>query len=135
MITSEELIHGAVGVIRDSNNRFLIAERPLNKPMGGVWEFPGGKVEPGEEIQTALARELFEELGIVVLNATSLIEVYHEYPDYSVLLHVYLITQFEGEAQGLEGQRVKWVFPSELDQYEFPGASPAILDAVMKRFA
>lgn len=130
-----EVIQGAVGVIRNSDNRFLIAERPVHKPMGGMWEFPGGKVEPGEEVGDALVRELQEELGIKILNYTSLIQVHHDYPDYSVVLHVYLIEQFEGEAEGMEGQQVRWVFPEELCQYKFPEASPPILEVVMKKFA
>lgn len=130
---SAEIIQKAVGVIRRlEDNRFLIAERPLGRPLGGMWEFPGGKVEPGEAIQDALARELQEEIGITVLQSSSLLQIYHESPDYSVMLHVYLIEHFEGEAQGLEGQKVQWVLPEELHQYEFPPASPKILEVVKK---
>jgi 8-oxo-dGTP diphosphatase len=124
----------AVGIIRRDDNHFLIAERPNGKPYGGYWEFPGGKVEPGEQVQDALARELFEEIGITVLNSVSFMQVYHECPEYPVLLDVYLVENFEGDAQGMEGQRVKWVTPEDFSLYEFPPASPMILEAVVKMF-
>lgn len=128
---SAEIIQKAVGIIRRvEDNRFLIAERPLGKLLGGMWEFPGGKIEPGESIQDALARELQEEIGITVLQSSSLLQIYHESSDYSVMLHVYLIEHFEGEAQGLEGQKVQWVLSEELHHYEFPPASPKILEVV-----
>lgn len=130
---SEEVIQGAVGVIRRlKDNRFLIAERPEGGCLPGYWEFPGGKVEPGEAIEDALARELKEEVGIDILNSSSLLQIYHEYPDFSVMLHVYLIDQFLGEGMGMEGQKVKWVLPEELHLYDFPPASPKILEIVKK---
>ena len=130
----KEATHKAVGVIRRSDNHFLIAKRPHGKPYGGYWEFPGGKVEPGEQVQDALARELYEEIGIRVLKSVSLIQVYHECPENPVLLDVYLVEHFEGDAQGMEGQHVKWVMPQEFSLYEFPPASPLILEAVVKMF-
>jgi 8-oxo-dGTP diphosphatase len=130
----KEATHKAVGVIRRNDNHFLIAKRPQGKPYEGYWEFPGGKVEPGEQVQDALVRELYEEIGIRVLKSVSLIQVYHESPENPVLLDVYLVEHFEGDAQGMEGQHVKWVMPQEFSLYEFPPASPLILEVVVKMF-
>jgi len=116
-------------VIRDVAGNILIAERPRDKHQGGLWEFPGGKVEPGEASAVALARELEEELGIVPRQARPLIRIAHDYPDKQVLLDVWLVTAFSGEAHGREGQPVRWVAPSALPQYAFPAANQPIVTA------
>ena len=82
-------LHVAAGVIRGADGHVLIAKRPLDKHQGGLWEFPGGKVEEGETAEAALARELAEELGIAVIAARPLIQVRHDYPDKQVLLDVW----------------------------------------------
>src|SRR5690606_11205799 len=103
--------------------------RPLDKHQGGLWEFPGGKVEAGESVQVALARELLEELGIEVTRAQPLIQVRHDYPDKQVLLDVWQVLAFRGEAHGAEGQPLAWVTASELDGFEFPAANRPIVSA------
>jgi len=123
-------IHVAAAVVRDPSDRILIAKRPLGKHQGGLWEFPGGKVEADESVEVALSRELLEELGVWVVSARPLIQVRHDYPDKQVLLDVWLVTAFEGEAHGAEGQPVAWVTAGELDQYEFPAANRPIITAV-----
>ncbi len=124
-----KLIHVAAAVIRDRRGHILIARRPDDKHQGGLWEFPGGKVEPGEPVADALARELHEELGIRVTSARPLILIPHHYPDKSVLLDVWEVDGFDGEAHGAEGQPVCWVAPDELDNYAFPAANTPIVAA------
>lgn len=122
-------LHVMAAVIRSPEGRVLIARRPEDKDQGGLWEFPGGKCEPGETREAALARELREELGIEVRQARPLIQVRHAYPNKTVLLDVWQVTAFDGEAQGLEGQPVRWVWPDELPDYRFPAANYPIISA------
>jgi 8-oxo-dGTP diphosphatase len=124
-----KLIHVAAAVIRDRRGHILIARRPDDKHQGGLWEFPGGKVEPGEPVADALARELHEELGIRVTSAAPLIRIPHHYPDKSVLLDVWEVDAFEGDAHGAEGQPIRWVAPEALDDYAFPAANAPIVTA------
>lgn len=122
-------LHVAAGVIRSSNGRVLIARRPLDKHQGGLWEFPGGKVEEGETAEGALARELAEELGIGVTAARPLIQVRHDYPDKQVLLDVWEVSAFTGEPHGAEGQPLAWVEAADLPNYDFPAANRPIIAA------
>ncbi|WP_263142374.1 Nudix family hydrolase [Pseudomonas sp. RIT-PI-AD] len=122
-------IHVAAAVIRAADGRVLIAKRPEDKHQGGLWEFPGGKVEPGETVEAALARELAEELGIVVTAARPLIQIRHDYPDKQVLLDVWEVSAFDGEPHGAEGQPLAWVAPKRLPEYEFPAANQPIVAA------
>ncbi len=119
----------AAAAILNSKGELLIAKRPDDKHQGGLWEFPGGKVEAGEEILTALDRELFEELGIKTLAAKPLIKVSHDYSDKSVVLDVWVVTEFSGKAEGREGQEVRWIVPSDIDSYTFPAANLPIIEA------
>ena len=123
-------MHVAVGVITDGDGRVLIARRPAHIHQGGLWEFPGGKVEHGESLPGALSRELDEELGIVASAMEPLLEVHHDYSDKSVLLDVWQVTSFSGEPRGLEGQPLRWVTGSELAEFEFPAANQPIVEAV-----
>jgi 8-oxo-dGTP diphosphatase len=106
----------AAGILRDAAGRILIAQRPAGAHVAGFWEFPGGKLDPGESPAEALARELLEELGVTVEAATPFMEYRHEYPERSVLLHVFLVERYAGEPRGVEGQPLRWVtvgeFPS-----------------------
>lgn len=122
-------VHVAAAVIRRDDGRVLIAKRSMDKHQGGLWEFPGGKVETGEAVQVALARELLEELGIVVTQARPLIQVRHDYPDKQVLLDVWAVFGFTGEAHGAEGQPLAWVSPEELPGFSFPAANRPIVAA------
>jgi 8-oxo-dGTP diphosphatase len=119
----------AAAAILNAKGELLIAKRPDDKHQGGLWEFPGGKVEAGEEILTALDRELFEELGINTLAAKPLIKVSHDYSDKSVVLDVWVVTEFSGKAEGREGQEVRWIAPSDIDSYTFPDANLPIIEA------
>lgn len=125
-----KLVHVAVGVIVNVDGKILIAKRPLNVHQGGLWEFPGGKVDDGETIEQALARELYEELAIDVIASQPLIQIRHHYPDKSVLLDVHKITQFSGNPIGNEGQPVQWVDAKGLGNFEFPAANRPIISAI-----
>jgi len=120
----------AVAAIRDDQNRLLISKRHEHLHQGGLWEFPGGKIEAGETIHQALVREIHEELGIDVLDARPLIKIPHKYSDRSVCLHVWLVETFSGNPQGKEGQKIRWVEQNELHQYTFPAANRTIVSAL-----
>ena len=100
--------------ILDASGRVLIAERPPGKHMAGRWEFPGGKVAPGESEEAALARELEEELGIECLEARPMMRLTHCYPDRDVDLSMWVVERYRGEPQALDGQRLKWVPRTQL---------------------
>jgi len=125
-----KLVHVAVGVIVNTDGKILIAKRPLSAHQGGLWEFPGGKVDAGETIEQALVRELHEELAIDVLASQPLIQIRHHYPDKSVLLDVHKITEFLGAPIGNEGQPIQWVDAKELNNFEFPAANRPIISAI-----
>lgn len=125
-------VHVAVGVILDAANRILISRRAVDSHQGGLWEFPGGKVEQGESLYSALARELLEELGITIEGTEPLLEVRHDYGDKRVLLDVHVVREFTGDARGLEGQPLAWVAASDLGAYSFPAANDPIVEAVTR---
>ncbi|MBE9539832.1 MAG: 8-oxo-dGTP diphosphatase MutT [Proteobacteria bacterium] len=125
-----EVVHVAVGVILNDAKQILLARRPVDSHQGGLWEFPGGKVEQGEELAQALSRELKEELGIDVHKNSPLLQVHHDYGDKAVLLDVCVVWEFGGVARGLEGQALRWVEVQELNKYAFPAANKAIVAAV-----
>ena len=122
-------VHVAAAVVVNAENEILIAKRAVDAHQGGLWEFPGGKVEEGESVEQALARELLEETGIKVEQVRPLIRVHHDYADKSVLLDVWRVERFSGEAHGREGQPVKWVKPEQLKGYTFPDANLPIIRA------
>lgn len=123
------VVHVAAAVVVNPDNKILIAKRADDAHQGGLWEFPGGKVEPGESVEQALARELLEETGIQVELARPLIRVHHNYADKSVLLDVWRVGVFSGDAHGREGQPIKWVRAEELNDYYFPDANLPITRA------
>lgn len=127
------LIHVAAAAIFDNQGRVLLALRDKSQHQGGLWEFPGGKVESGEPVVSALARELNEELGIEIDQSAvqPLIQVPYHYPDKSVLLDVFRVKAFSGTAFGREGQPVEWVPLTELNRYRFPAANKPILNALL----
>lgn len=120
----------AAAAIIDADGKVLISLRAANVHQGGLWEFPGGKVEAGESRLEALDRELYEELGIHVEKSEPLIQITHAYPEKTVVLDVYKVTAYRGRAVGREGQPVRWVFPSEMDSREFPAADVPIITAL-----
>jgi 8-oxo-dGTP diphosphatase len=120
-------IHVVAGVLRDAGDRILLAQRQPDKHLAGLWEFPGGKCEPGEAAVDALARELREEIGIVVESARPLIGVPHAYPGENILLDVWQVTQYSDAVHPREGQRLAWVELDAIDRVDMPPADrPAI---------
>jgi 8-oxo-dGTP diphosphatase len=126
------VVHVAVGVIVDPDHRILITRRARDAHQGGLWEFPGGKVEDGETLALALTRELREELGIDITRTSALLEVRHDYADKSVYLDVHVVWEFAGQARARENQPMAWVAPEDLHRYPFPAANLPIVEAVEK---
>ena len=130
-------VHVAVGVILSADKRVLIALRNEQQHQGGLWEFPGGKVEVGESVPAALARELEEELAIVCDKEamSPLIEIRHDYPDKKVHLDIWLVEQFTGIPKGNEGQQVRWAAVGELSNFSFPEANQKIVELIQERYS
>ena len=127
---SSSVVHVAVGVVRNSQGDVLIARRPTQVHQGGLWEFPGGKVESGESPQSALQRELHEELDIDISRCRPLIRIPHHYPDKQVLLDVWLVEAFNGIPHCKENQPIEWCPPIELWSLPFPTANRPIIQAI-----
>jgi 8-oxo-dGTP diphosphatase len=113
----------------DSDGRVLIAQRPEGKQLAGLWEFPGGKVEPGETPEIALIRELEEELGITVKQACLAPFVFasHTYESFHLLMPLYLIRRWEGEPEAKEHAALKWVRPNDMRNYPMPPADDPLV--------
>lgn len=124
-------MHVAVGVIVNHQGKILIAKRPAHQYKGGFWEFPGGKVELGETPYEALQRELREEVNLYVVYAKPWLTVSYNYQDRTVMLDTWLISQFEGMAEGREGQEILWVKAEELSQFQFPEGNRPIIDKLL----
>lgn len=126
----------AVALI-DADNRVLIAQRPKHKQLGGLWEFPGGKLDPGERPEAALTRELDEELGITVKEAclAPLTFASHAYEDFHLLMPLYVCRRWEGLAMPREGQELAWVRANKLRDYPMPPADlpliPPLIELLM----
>jgi 8-oxo-dGTP diphosphatase len=113
----------------DADGRVLLAQRPQGKPMAGLWEFPGGKVKPGETPETALIRELREELGIDVTASCLAPFTFasHAYPEFHLLMPLYVCRKWQGTVRGLEGQALAWVRPNRLAEYDMPPADKPLI--------
>ena len=114
----------------DVDNRVLIAQRPPGKWQAGRWEFPGGKLEPGEDENAAVRRELTEELGVRVDAAQRLAEITHDYPDRRVAIGLWLVLRHEGEPAGLDGQALRWVSPDQREHGDLLAADLPMLPAL-----
>jgi len=121
------MINVAAGIIL-KGNKVLVAKRPNDKHQGGLWEFPGGKMEKDESPFQALVRELKEELGIRIKDARPLKDLNYQYSDKKVRLFFFTINSFEGQAKGLEGQQIQWVELQKLHLLEFPAANQVIVN-------
>jgi 8-oxo-dGTP diphosphatase len=136
---SRRLLLVAAGALFDASGRVLITQRPNHKQLGGLWEFPGGKVEPGEAPEAALARELREELDLTV--EPDALDPYafasHAYPDFHLLMPLYVTTRFAG-TERLDpnaAQAARWVKPAELPQIEMPPADVVLVKRLIERSA
>ena len=130
-MSKHQPIHVAVGAVMNTKSEVLIAQRPAEKFQGGLWEFPGGKVEINETVVQALIRELQEEVNLTPLSFKPLLKVEHDYGDCAFLLDVYLVSEFSGNMQALERQVVKWVSLQQIKQYPFLAANQVILDKLL----
>ena len=126
---SAKLVLVAACALIDVDGRILLAQRPAGKPMAGLWEFPGGKVERGERPEDSLIRELKEELGIVVNEAclAPLTFASHAYPEFHLLMPLYVCRRWDGTVTPKEGQRLAWVRPNRLREYPMPPADEPLI--------
>jgi 8-oxo-dGTP diphosphatase len=125
-------IHVVAAVITDPRGRILLARRGDGRDLAGLWEFPGGKREPGETSEAALIRELQEELSITVQVGARLIEVPQQYPDKRLRLDVRHVSAWSGTPRGLEGQALAWVVPEKLSRYPMPPADRPVVAAMLQ---
>lgn len=127
-IVTHPPIDVVAGVIRGDDGRLLITQRMADDTLGGYWEFPGGKVEPGEERKVALRRELQEEVGVDTEIGAEIHRIVHAYPDRDVRLYFYDVRIVSGEPQKLEVADLRWVTTGELLDYQFPEADRPLLE-------
>jgi len=125
-----EVIHVVAGIFRDDQGRVLLAQRPSGKHLGGLWEFPGGKREPGETPEHALRRELHEEIGVEIGTVERLIGVPWQYPQKSIFLDVYNVLTHAGAIHGREGQALRWAASEELATVAMPPADRPVVSAL-----
>ena len=132
-LVSVKLVLVAACALVDTDGRVLIAQRPVGRPMAGLWEFPGGKIEAGERPEDTLMRELKEELGIVVDEAclAPLAFASHSYPDFHLLMPLYVCRRWQGTVMALEGQKLAWVRPNRLRDYPMPPADEPLVSHLM----
>ena len=126
---SAKLVLVAACALIDVDGRVLLAQRPAGKPMAGLWEFPGGKVESGERPEDSLIRELKEELGIVVREAclAPLTFASHAYPEFHLLMPLFVCRRWDGTVTPREGQRLAWVRANRLREYPMPPADEPLI--------
>ncbi len=125
------VVQVAAGLI-SRDGRYLIARRRVDTHLGGLWEFPGGKREPGESLTDCLRRELLEELGVDVAAPVPYRVIRHEYPEKTVELHFFHCVICGGEARALDCEEIRWVMPEELTGFEFPPADRPLVEALRR---
>jgi 8-oxo-dGTP diphosphatase len=127
------VVYVVAGALFDRDGRVLIAQRPAGKHMAGRWEFPGGKVAAGESESHALTREFLEELGVTVVACRPFMRLSHSYEDRVVELSMWIVDVFSGEPVGLDGQQLKWVSVSRLEQEDILEADLPFVRALISR--
>ena len=130
--TSSSLLHKQIGVavIIDREGKILIDRRKSEGEMGGLWEFPGGKIEPGETIEECIQREIKEELDLNILVGDRLTTITHTYKTFKVTLCVHYCQYLGGKPRPIECEEILWVEPSKLSQYPFPQANATIINVL-----
>ena len=134
-LPKRRLVLVAAAALVDGQGRVLIAQRPAGKPLGGLWEFPGGKIEPGESPEEALVRELKEELEVTA-DARALAPfafASHAYADFQLLMPLYLLRQWHGAPRPIEAQAIAWARPAELTDYPMPPADLPLVQSLIER--
>jgi len=126
----DNTVHVVAGVLSDSQGRILLAERAAGTHLAGAWEFPGGKIEPGESAESALRRELHEELGVDIGAIEPLISIPWRYPQKTIVLHAYRVRDFSGEPHGRQGQAVQWLSPEDTIHASMPPPDYPIVNAL-----
>jgi 8-oxo-dGTP diphosphatase len=131
-VSTKSILVAACALV-DSDGRVLLAQRPAGKPMAGLWEFPGGKIEAGERPEQTLIRELKEELAIVVDEAclAPLTFASHSYPDFHLLMPLFICRRWQGTVMPLEGQQLAWVRAGNLRSYPMPPADEPLVAHLM----
>lgn len=125
--------HIGVGIIEREDGKVLIALRPENVMLGGLWEFPGGKQEEGESIKQTVERELHEELGVEVTAYKEFMKLKHVYSHFSITMHAFMCRLVSGEPSAKSSQEIRWVAISELEQFPFPKANKKLTQKLMER--
>lgn len=125
-------LHVVVGLLFNERNEVLIALRPPHVVQPGVWEFPGGKVEPDETLENALIREFQEEIGIQIVQTEFFLKIEKHFVEKNIvlILHTFRITEFHGEPRGCENQEIRWVPTHTLKNYTFPEANAEIVNTI-----
>jgi len=128
-MSGKKILLVAACALVDADGRVLLAQRPEGKKLAGLWEFPGGKVEPGETPEAALIRELSEEVGVTTKEAclAPLTFASYSYDEFHLLMPLFVCRRFEGTARGLEGQALKWVRPRDMRDYPMPPADEPLI--------
>ncbi|WP_051369226.1 8-oxo-dGTP diphosphatase MutT [Psychromonas arctica] len=121
----------SIAIVQNEQKQLLISRRQQGKHLAGKWEFPGGKVEQGEALETAMLRELKEEVGLSATQFTLFDSLNFQYDQLNLSLHFYLVSDYEGEPVSLEGQQIKWVGVSQLCEYEFPKANLTVINKLL----
>lgn len=132
-VVSAKVVLVAACALIDADGRILIAQRPAGKPMAGLWEFPGGKIEDGERPEQTLIRELKEELGIAVSEdcLAPLTFASHRYPDFHLLMPLYVCRRWQGIVTARERQQIAWAKPNRLQEYQMPPADVPLVSHLM----
>ncbi|RBW44553.1 8-oxo-dGTP diphosphatase MutT [Psychromonas sp. B3M02] len=121
----------SIAIVQNKQKELLISRRQKSQHLAGKWEFPGGKVEQGEALDTAMCRELKEEVGLTATEYSLFESLNFDYDDLTLTLHFYLVTDFTGEASELEGQQIKWIQPADLVDYDFPKANITVINKLL----
>jgi len=133
-MSTSPLVHKVIGVavIKNDREQFLIDKRLPHGLHGGLWEFPGGKIEPGETIEACIEREIMEELGIVIEVGDLLIAIEHDYSNFKVTLNVHNCRHVSGEPRAIECDEIRWVTIDEMNEFTFPKANEQIIAALLE---
>ena len=127
----QQRIHVVAGILKDRSGRVLLAERRHDRLFAGFWEFPGGKLQPGETPDAALCRERAEELGIEAADLEHFQALDHDYPDRLVRLDFFLVTRWRQPVRPLDGQKLQWISPADIDRKRILPADLPVIDALL----